>query len=102
MHPCRHNPGSDKLDLVQIGVIDAGHLAWRKCATWQTAYPRGAWWEIDWFVRSRLIRHLGRRSQRPYRPPPGVGWYERYEHMLEPGAGALCYPVCSEVRWRQR
>jgi hypothetical protein len=37
-------------------------------------YPRGAWWEIDWFVRGRLIRHLKRRSQRPYRPPEGVGW----------------------------
>ena len=22
-------------------------------------YPRGAWREIDWFVRGRLIRHLG-------------------------------------------
>ena len=21
-------------------------------------YPRGAWWEIDWFVRGRLILHL--------------------------------------------
>jgi RNA-directed DNA polymerase len=42
-------------------------------------YPRGAWWEIDWFVRSRLIRHLQRRSQRPYRPPKGVGWYEHIQ-----------------------
>ncbi len=38
-------------------------------------YPRGAWWEIDWFVRARLQVHLQRRSQRPYRPPKGVGWY---------------------------
>lgn len=42
-------------------------------------YPRGAWWEIDWFVRGRLIGHLGRRSQRPYRPPKGVGWYEHIQ-----------------------
>jgi len=42
-------------------------------------YPRGAWWEIDWFVRSRLIGHLQRRSQRPYRPPKGVGWYEHIQ-----------------------
>ena len=42
-------------------------------------YPRGAWWEIDWFVRSRLIGHLGRRSQRPYRPPNEVGWYEHIQ-----------------------
>lgn len=42
-------------------------------------YPRGAWWEIDWFVRSRLMAHLERRSQRPYRPPKGVGWYEHIQ-----------------------
>lgn len=44
-------------------------------------YPRGAWWEIDWFVRGRLIRHLGRRSQRPYRPPKGTGWYEHIQRL---------------------
>ena len=44
-------------------------------------YPRGAWWEIDWFVRGRMIRHLGRRSQRPYRPPRGVGWYEHIQQF---------------------
>jgi RNA-directed DNA polymerase len=42
-------------------------------------HPRGAWWEIDWFVRGRLIRHLQRRSQRPYRPPTGMGWYEHLQ-----------------------
>jgi RNA-directed DNA polymerase len=42
-------------------------------------YPRSAWWEIDWFVRGRLIRHLQRRSQRPFRPPRGVGWYEHMQ-----------------------
>jgi RNA-directed DNA polymerase len=42
-------------------------------------YPRGAWWEIDWFVRARLIRHLRRRSQRPYHPPKGTGWYEHLQ-----------------------
>jgi RNA-directed DNA polymerase len=42
-------------------------------------YPRGAWWDIDWFVRDRLKVHLGRRSQRPYRPPKGVGWYEHIQ-----------------------
>ena len=37
-------------------------------------YPTGVYWEIDWFVRSRLIRHLQRHSQRPYRPPDGEVW----------------------------
>lgn len=44
-------------------------------------YPRGAWWEIDWFVRGRLIRHLQRRSQRPFRPPKGVSWYEQIQRF---------------------
>jgi hypothetical protein len=44
-------------------------------------YPRVAWWEIDWFVRGRLIRHLKRRSQQPYRPPEGVGWFENLQRF---------------------
>ena len=44
-------------------------------------YPRGAYWEIDWFVRGRLIRHLQRRSQRPYRPPKGVPWYDHIQRF---------------------
>jgi RNA-directed DNA polymerase len=42
-------------------------------------YPRRAWWEIDWFVRGRLIGHLERRSQRPHRPPKGVPWYQHIQ-----------------------
>jgi RNA-directed DNA polymerase len=42
-------------------------------------YPRGAYWEIDWFVRGRLIRHLQRRSQCPFRPPKGVPWYDHIQ-----------------------
>jgi RNA-directed DNA polymerase len=44
-------------------------------------YSTGVHWEIDWFVRGRLIRHLQRRSQRPFRPPEGVPWY-RYLQTL--------------------
>ena len=44
-------------------------------------YPRGAWWEIDWYVRARLIRHLQGRSQRPYRPPRGVSWSEHLQRF---------------------
>ena len=44
-------------------------------------YPRGAWWDIDWFVADRLKVHLGRRSQRPYRPPDGVKWHEHFQHL---------------------
>jgi len=39
-------------------------------------YPTGAYREIDWYVCGRLIQHLQRRSQRPFRPPEGVSWYQ--------------------------
>jgi len=38
-------------------------------------YATSVSWEIDWYVRGRLIQHLQRRSQRPFRPPAGVPWY---------------------------
>jgi len=44
-------------------------------------YPSGVYWEIDWYVRGRLIQHLQRRSQRPFRPPEGVSWYQHLKQM---------------------
>jgi RNA-directed DNA polymerase len=52
-------------------------------------YPTGVYWEIDWFVRSRLIRHLQRRSQRPYQPPAGEAWYS---HLRRLGLVCLARP----------
>jgi len=37
-------------------------------------YPTSAYCEIERYVQGRLIQHLQRRSQRPYRPPPGEPW----------------------------
>jgi RNA-directed DNA polymerase len=45
-------------------------------------YSSGVYWEIDWYVRGRLIQHLQRRSQRPFRPPKGVSWYQ---HLQQSG-----------------
>lgn len=44
-------------------------------------YSRNVYWEIDWFVRERLIRHLQRRSQRPFRPPEGIGWFDFLQQL---------------------
>lgn len=44
-------------------------------------YPRKAFRQINAFVRERLIRHLKRRSQRPFRPPEGVSWYEQLHRL---------------------
>jgi RNA-directed DNA polymerase len=38
-------------------------------------YPRHAFRKINRVVRDRLVRHLRRRSQRPFRPPEGRSWY---------------------------
>ena len=40
-------------------------------------YPRVAFREINTYARDRLTQHLRRRSQRPFRPPEGVSYYEQ-------------------------
>lgn len=49
-------------------------------------YPRKAFRHINGYVQERLIRHLKRRSQRPYRPAAGVSWYA---HLHKLGLRAL-------------
>jgi RNA-directed DNA polymerase len=44
-------------------------------------YPRQAFREINSYVRYRLEQHLRRRSQRPYRPPEGVSFYEHIKRL---------------------
>ena len=44
-------------------------------------YPRGAFRQINRHVRERLVRHLKRRSQRPYQSPKGVTWYAHLERL---------------------
>jgi RNA-directed DNA polymerase len=58
---------------VLIGQINVHLKSWREY--FKLGYPRRAFRKIDWFVRERLIRHLRRRSQRPFRLPEGTTWY---------------------------
>jgi len=44
-------------------------------------YPRKAMGQINWFVGSRLIKHLRRRSQRPYRLPKGQSYYQHLKQL---------------------
>ena len=44
-------------------------------------YPRKAYRQINSYVRQRLTYHLQRRSQRGYRPPEGVSFYEHLNRM---------------------
>jgi RNA-directed DNA polymerase len=44
-------------------------------------YPRKVFRAINAFARDRLTRHLKRRSQRPFRPPEGVSWYQQLHRL---------------------
>ena len=44
-------------------------------------YPRVAFGAINWYVLDRLRQHLRRRSQRPFRPPEGVSYYEQVQRL---------------------
>ncbi|MGE5305459.1 MAG: group II intron maturase-specific domain-containing protein, partial [Alphaproteobacteria bacterium] len=44
-------------------------------------YPRQGFRKINRYVRERLTRHAKRKSQRPFRPPHGVSYYEQFKRM---------------------
>ena len=44
-------------------------------------YPRKAMRDINHYVRSRLTRHLRRRSQRPFRAPEGQSYYKHFKQL---------------------
>jgi RNA-directed DNA polymerase len=44
-------------------------------------YPRKAYRNINRYVQERMMIHLRRRSQRPYRPPEGVSLYKHLHDM---------------------
>ena len=52
---------------------------------WKTyfayGYPRVAFRKLHWFVYDRMVRHLRRRSQRPFRPPVGVSYYAHLQTL---------------------
>jgi len=44
-------------------------------------YPRQALREINRYTHERMRNHLKRRSQRPYKPPPGMSLYAHLKRM---------------------
>jgi len=44
-------------------------------------YPRRAFRNLNAHTRERLAHHLGRRSQRGYRPPAGVSFYAHFQRL---------------------
>ena len=62
-----------------IGELNRHRKGWANYFSF--GYPTSAYCEIDRYVRGRLIQHLQRRSQRPYRPPAGESWYTHLERI---------------------
>jgi RNA-directed DNA polymerase len=81
-HPCF------KPIATLIGELNRRLKGWANY--FSIGYPTSVYWEIDWYVRGRLIQHLQRRSQRPYRPPKGVSWYQ---HLEDLGLARLSVPA---------
>jgi RNA-directed DNA polymerase len=44
-------------------------------------YPRRAKRTVNWYVRGRLMKHLCRRSQRPFRVPKGRSFYQHFAQL---------------------
>jgi RNA-directed DNA polymerase len=57
---------------VLIGELNRHLRGWANYFSF--GYPTSVYCEIDRYVRGRLMQHLQRRSQRPYRPPKGEAW----------------------------
>ena len=58
-------------------------------AYFRVGYPHKAYRNLNYYVQQRLRIHLGRRSQRGYRAPPGVSLYA---HLRKLGLKSLSPP----------
>ena len=56
---------------------------WTMSWSWyyRYGYPRSVFRQLNWFVFTRLQRHLRRRSQRPFRPGKGQTFYAKLHRL---------------------
>ena len=69
---------------VLIGELNRHLKGWANY--FSIGYPISVYCEIDRYIQGRLIQHLQRRSQRPYRPPKGESWLD---HLKQLGVQSL-------------
>lgn len=62
-----------------IGTVNRHLDGWSRYYSF--GYPRKAKRSVNRFVRKRLIGHLRRRSQRPFRPPEGRSFYRHLKEL---------------------
>jgi len=69
-----HTPLPDIIHRVNLQL-----KGWKQY--YSVGYPAKAYRDINAYTRERLRRHLNRRSQRPWRPPKGMTYYQAFHHM---------------------
>jgi len=77
-----------------IGEINRQLQGWKNY--FSIGYPQAAYWEIDWYVRERLITHLQRRSQRGFKFPKDrtiFQWFEERGLIALSGCEAKQHPL---------
>lgn len=62
-----------------INYINRHMLGWANY--YKYGYPRKAFRDMNYYLRERMVTHLKRRSQRPFRPPKGVSYYEQLKRL---------------------
>lgn len=69
----------------RVSVVGLIEMVNRKQRGWANyfsfGYPRHAKRKINWYVQSRLIGHLRRRSQRPFRLPEGQSYHQYFKRL---------------------
>lgn len=73
-HRRSHVPLPDVIDTLNGYLRGWGHYFGR-------GYPRPAFRALNAHVRARLTQHLGRRSQRGYRPGQGESFYAHFQRL---------------------
>jgi len=64
---------------VLIQKVNRHRAGWKEY--FGLGYPRKAFRTLNEYTRRRLVIHLRRRSQRPYKPPPEVTWYQHLNSL---------------------
>jgi len=62
-----------------VGQLNAYLRGWGQYFGY--GYPRHAFRNLNAYTRARLTQHLHRRSQRGYRPPAGVSFYQHFARL---------------------
>ncbi len=70
----------NRVPVVQlIEVVNRKQRGWANYFSF--GYPRQAMRKMNWYVQCRLIEHLRRRSQRPFRLPEGRSYHQYFKQL---------------------